>query len=491
MDISITHLTYHYSEEEKPVLEDVNLHIQSGEWCLISGLSGSGKTTLAYAMAGILYHQELGSYQGQVKIGEHIVEEIPLYQISDMVGFVQQNADNQFCTLNVAEEMAFGLENKCIEVSEMKQRIHEALRETQAEESLLERSLFELSGGEKQKIAIASILALQPSILILDEPTSNLDIESTRLIFEVLQELHREKNITVILIEHKVNLFAPLFKRCIFLDGGKITFDGETERSPLFLSKKTSRNPRKEENVKTGSVSVLLKDWNYSNGNGFRLEVPELALHQGEIIALMGPNGSGKTTLMKTICGMLKPTHGNMTKYGKEIQALEPRQCGFVFQNADDQLFTNSVTEEIQYGLDNFHCHDTAHLDMMDSLLETFRLQGRRTANPHQLSYGEKKRLNLAATLVYDPDILLLDEIFIGQDIYQVQFIIEKLKELRDAGMTIMAAIHDLSLVQVMADRVLFLENGRLQFDLAERDTAEWWHSHGYRDYVQSEGIWV
>ena len=490
MDLEITHLTYRYGNEGKSVLEDINLNVQSGEWCLLSGRSGSGKTTLAYAMAGILFHQEMGCYQGQVKIGEQSVEDTPLYQISDMVGFVQQNADDQFCTLNVSEELGFGLENKCIPLEEMKLRIDQAVKATLAE-SLRGRFLLELSGGEKQKIAIASILALQPPILILDEPTSNLDMESTRMIFEVLQKLRHERNVTVILIEHKVNYFAPLFNRCIFLDEGRITFDGETKQSPLFLSEKQNVETQDRKTTPKKQAKLSLRDWNYSNGNGFHLNIPEITLHEGEIIALMGPNGSGKTTLMKTICGMLKPTSGTLIQDGRQVPSLNPRQCGFVFQDADDQIFMNSVVDEIQYGLQNFQCLDDTHLQMMDSLIENFNLQNRKTANPHQLSYGEKKRLNLTAVLAYDPIVLLLDEIFIGQDIYQVQFIVNRIRELSSRGMIVMAAIHDLSLVPVMADRVLFLEKGSLRFDLPLGMAAEWWHSHDYKDYTGSGGIWL
>ncbi len=490
MDIEITNLTYHYGDEEEPVLMDVNLRIQGGEWVLLSGLSGSGKTTLAYAMAGILFHQQSGLYQGQVKIGEQPVEQMTLYQVADIVGFVQQNADDQFCTLNVTEELGFGLENKRIPLDEMKQRMDWALRATMAE-TLLDRSLLELSGGEKQKIAIAAILALQPAILILDEPTSNLDVESTRMVFEVLQELRYKKNITVILIEHKVNYFAPLFDRCVFLDGGKISFDGDTEQSPLFLSEKQIAKSHDQKITHNKQVRLELRDWNYSNGNGFHLDIPELVLHEGEVIALMGPNGSGKTTFMKTISAMLKPTGGTLIHEGNEVPSLDPRQCSFVFQDADDQLFMNSVVDEIQYGLDNFQCLDDAHLEKMDSWIESLKLLHRRAANPHRLSYGEKKRLNLAAALVYDPVILLLDEIFIGQDIYQVQFIVKKIRELRSQGLTIIAAMHDLSLMPVLADRVLFLENGCLRFDLPPSMAADWWHSHDYKDYTGSGGIWL
>jgi len=221
MDIDISHLTFRFAQDEKAILDDIDLHISSGEWLLISGKSGSGKTTLAYAISGILYQRENACFDGHVRVGDLNVGESPLYQIADAVGLVQQNADDQFCALNVADEMAFGLENRCIPSDEMEERIHSALRLSGAE-ALYSRQLFELSGGEKQKIAIASILALEPSILILDEPTSNLDLASTQHIFHVLRDLHEKTHLTVIIIEHKVRLFADLFERCIYLEDGKI-----------------------------------------------------------------------------------------------------------------------------------------------------------------------------------------------------------------------------------------------------------------------------
>jgi energy-coupling factor transport system ATP-binding protein len=483
MDIDIAHLSYRYKAEEKFILDDINLHIPGGEWILISGCSGSGKTTLAYAIAGILYHQKMGIYEGHVRINDQCIEETPLYWISDAIGFVQQNADDQFCALNVADEIAFGLENKCISPDEMKNRIAASLKITGLE-SLYPRQLFELSGGEKQRVAIASILAMQPSILILDEPTSNLDLESTRAIFDVLRDLQQTMNLTVIIIEHKVRLFEDLFKRCVYLEGGKILYDGATEKSPLYQARLDSALPHPAKRADDSAIILSLHDWIYENGDGFKLEIQNLEIKRGEIVALMGANGSGKTTLFKTLTGMATPRQGRMYFNGEDRKIITSPQIGLVFQNADDQIFMNTVQEEVFYGLDNFRMGDAVHKEQAKQLLEFYGLEEKQLSNPHQLSYGEKKRLNLVSILAFSPSIMLLDEIFIGQDVYQMNYILEKLKYLRDNGVTIIAAIHDPSLMKTMADRVIFLEHGNMRFCLPLQQAVIWWQVNGYRDYL-------
>ncbi len=481
MDIEITHLSYRYKEEGKPVLHDINLHIDKGEWLMISGGSGSGKTTLAYAIAGILFHQEMGIYQGNVRIGNKSIEETQLYEIADAVGFVQQNADDQFCTLNTADELAFGLENRRVPPDEMRRRISASLKITKAEE-LNQRNLFELSGGEKQKIAIASILALNPMVLILDEPTSNLDQNSTRAIFNVLNDLRKTRKLTVIIIEHRIQYFKDLFKRCVHLENGEIVFDGKVEESPFYTipEKHSIRESSLESDRK--EPSLTLHNWNYENGDGFKLEIGDLEIKQGEIIALMGENGSGKTTFLKTLLGILKCKQGKMEF--REKKSTGPVRFGYVFQNADEQIFMNSVKDEIAYGLKNYHLDDALHQARSRELLELFGLQNRENENPHQLSYGEKKRLNLISTLIFSPSILLLDEIFIGQDIFQVNYILRKLMQLRKIGVTIIAAIHDPALMKQMADRILFIEDGSLRFCLPTQQAVIWWQVNGYRDFL-------
>ncbi len=483
MDIEIEHLSYRYKEEEPLILDDIHLRIASGEWLLISGRSGCGKTTLAYAIAGFLYHQTTGVYAGRVRIGEKNIEDLPLYQIADAVGFVQQNADDQFCTLNVAEEVAFGLENKCVPSAEMKTRIADSMRITGIE-ALYERSLYELSGGEKQKVAIASVLALQPSILMLDEPTSNLDLKSARMIFEVLAKLQQTHQLTVIIIEHKVSLFQDLFKRCVHLENGKITFDGPITQSP-FSNAPLKLFPKENKGETVRRAPILeLKDWSCQYGNGFRLAIDTLEIYSGEIIALVGANGSGKTTLLKSLAGLVGAQNGQLTFRGAVLPMVPLPQIGLVFQNADEQIFMNTVLDEATYGLKNFHLHDDLHAQQMQMLFDQFGLSGKASTNPHQLSYGEKKRLNLISTLVLTPCILLLDEIFIGQDMYLVNFILERLCLLRNQGVTVMAAIHDPAMMHRMADRILFLEDGKMRFCLPLQQALIWWQVNGYRDYL-------
>ncbi|NMB63061.1 MAG: ATP-binding cassette domain-containing protein [Chloroflexi bacterium] len=486
MDIVLTHFTYCYSPGEKPVLDDISLHISAGEWLLISGRSGSGKTTLAYAIAGILQQRKNSLMDGRIEIAGMDVSENELYKIADVVGLVQQNADDQFCALNVADEMAFGLENKCVPPDEMEDRIRETLKLTGCEH-LYSRQLFELSGGEKQKIAIASILALHPTILILDEPTSNLDLASTRHIFEVLRDLHDRTNLTVIIVEHKIHLFASLFERCIYLEEGKIQYDGKTNSSPLAMVKNISFNNLQRLSAQDAPDRLQLHDWTYVSDNGFKLSIPSLYLKAGHIVALMGDNGSGKSSLLKTLAGILQPASGTLRLDGQDKDSLIIPQVGMVFQNADEQLFTSSVKDEMYYALQNLQQKDDLHGILAHDLLVQFGLNEKSNLHPHRLSYGEKKRLNIASNLVFSPAILLLDEIFIGQDGYQVNYILERLHMLCDQGATIILAIHDPALMYSIADEVIFLENGELRFYLSLQQAVIWWQVNGYRDYIPEE----
>lgn len=489
MDIHVSHLSYRYAHNQQKTLQDVDLRIDSGEWVLVSGRSGSGKTTLAYAMAGILYHQGLGAYEGSVRVGECYHDQTALYEIADVVGFVQQNADDQFCTLSVEDEIAFGLENKCISHEQMQERIQKALVRTGIAH-LRERSLFELSGGEKQKVAIASILALDPAILILDEPTSNLDLESTRAIFDVLKELRRRTNLTVIVIEHKVRMFNDLFDRCIYMEDGRITYDGPIQESPLY-NKEMQVFPRNQDHEEKQPTALLqLQGWRHPNGNGFCLDIPKLELFPGEIVALMGANGSGKTTLLKTLVGMNGKTEGSLTWEQEPLSALSSPQVGLVFQNADDQIFMQTVAEEVAFSLGAFGYEKERRAALSEQMLAYFGLGEKKENHPHHISYGEKKRLNLASVIVYEPRILLLDEIFIGQDLYQTEYILNKLFALREKGYLILTAIHDLNLMQIMADRVLYIEKGRMRFCLPTEAAIDWWREHGCRHYDPEEVGW-
>ena len=316
-------------------------------------------------------------------------------------------------------------------------------------------------------------------MLILDEPTSNLDRASTKAIFEVLENLRKSEKLTVIIIEHRINYFKDLFKRCVHLEDGEIRFDGMIEGSPFFQNPVINKTHKKE-NADQDTV-LSLRNWVYENGDGFKLEMGDLDFKRGEIIALMGANGSGKTTFLKTLIGIFKCSQGNRIIKGNG--GSSPFHIGYVFQNADEQIFMNTVGDEISYGLKNFHLEDSAHHFKAKEMLELFGLEGKESENPHQLSYGEKKRLNLISTLVFSPLILLLDEIFIGQDINQVNFILDKLNYLRNEGVTIIAAIHDPALMKKMADRILFLEDGSLRFCLPLQQAVIWWQVNGYREY--------
>ena len=484
--IRVSNLTFRYSGNQQNTLNGINLEIAKGDWIVIKGSSGGGKTTLALALAGYLFHYINGEYSGRVEIRGHALEENVFPDISWLVYLVQQNPENQFCTLTVRDEIAFGLENRNVEPRVINQRVNEALRIVKGEH-LVDASLLELSGGEKQKVAIATAIALRPEVIILDEPTSNLDPAACREVFEALHQMKEKDDTTVIIIEHKLEQAMSFASKVLTLENGRL------------FQKKEGHEVKAKTRVKTGNGNggnhenlepiISLHDFAVERQEKAVVNVHKLDVYPGDFIALVGPNGSGKTSLLLGLLNLLETSKNSYSLLNNPIQSMKQveiaEQCGYVFQNPDHQLFCESVAEEVFLAPRNFKQDIVAlHSDVLD-VLKGFSLDDKLEAHPFQLSFGQKKRLNLASVLAYEPRLLFLDEIFIGQDNENIEYalnIISVYIEKHQAAVILVN--HYLKPLTELANRLVFLDKGRILFDVPMENHASSLKEFGKYEYL-------
>jgi energy-coupling factor transport system ATP-binding protein len=463
--ISVQDFSYRFSGNEQYTLRNIDLEIAAGDFVVLTGPSGCGKSTLALAIGGFLFSQYDGNAEGRVLIKGLDVQNTPVFEIADVVGLVQQNPEAQFCTLTVKDEIAFGLENRCLAPNEIRERLKWSLEIVNGQH-LIDRELASLSGGEKQKVTIAAMMASKPQVLIFDEPTSNLDPTATQEIFKVIAELRSQVEITVIVIEHKTQYLSKFSPRLISMEAGSILQD----KSPDVSKNTWSFNGQKRSKT-TNSTKPIIEIKNLAAGyNGQNiLKNVSLQIYPGEFVAIMGDNGSGKTTFLKNLMGLSKPISGKIEIFGKSTADIpvhkQARQVGLVFQNPEHQLFANSVWEEVTLAPGNFGVLDEKVLESAEYLLSSCGLADHKEKHPYRLSYGEKKRLNLISVLTYSPSLLLLDEILIGQDQQNAAFLLGLLAEQTISNRTVLMANHNPQVTYHYASRLIFFEDGKVLID--------------------------
>lgn len=491
--IEVKEFSYTYPGEAAPALQAVTLSLERSAFAVLTGKSGSGKSTLGKALAGFLFADEAPQYSGEILVNGTNMAEIPLFEASERVAYVQQNPEDQFCTLTVQDEIAFGLENIGLNPILIEQRIDRALNIVMGID-LKNRELYSLSGGEKQKIAIASMLALKPDVLILDEPTSNLDPISTQHIFTMLYHLRQVEAMTVIIMEHKLEQLLGLDPIFFSLDEGKLTKGcrqptaiGITHHlsSPDYLLPEVKEaHPRKAPIVEMRNATVKIQDQ-------VILHKLDFSLHEGEFVALMGANGSGKSTLLRTIMGFHKLADGTCDLFSESSEGVKisdlVHNLGFVFQNPDHQLFTQSVWDEITLTVKNIDQMDEVVEEKAKQLLDDIGLGKRLADHPQKLSYGEKRRLNLAAVLLHGPQLLLVDELLIGQDPSNANLWMQFFKSIVAMGFSVLLVIHQPRLAFKYCDRVIFLEKGNILIDDEVSSALESLADQGYHAFLPSD----
>jgi energy-coupling factor transport system ATP-binding protein len=486
--IDVLGLSYRFEGSEEAALREVNLHVDAGEFVVVTGASGSGKSTLALALGGYLFRQFEGEATGDVIVAGMSVREQPIYDVAEVVGLVQQNPEAQFVTLTVGDEVAFGLENRCLPRDEIRERVTWALDIVGARH-LADRTLATLSGGEKQKVAVAAVMAARPQVLIFDEPTSNLDPTATAEILAVITRIREEAGLTVIVIEHKLDYLLPFEPRLVRLEQGKVAYDGP-------VTERTAAPKACEWEAPTGArLAPLVRTYNLHAGyrgqgarDGFALRGVTLDVYPGELVAVMGDNGSGKSTFLQCLLGLLKPANGYVEVMGLDTRhtpvSRVAREVGFVFQNPDHQLFADSVWREAMFAPENLRLTNGTTAERVAGLLARSGLGGRLEEHPYRLSYGQKRRLNLVSVLSYRPRLILLDEVLIGQDPANAAFLLEVLGEEVARGGSVILVNHAPEVTRRCASRVLFFDAGRCVVDAPTEEAFERLRALGKEAYV-------
>jgi energy-coupling factor transport system ATP-binding protein len=420
--IRIRGLSFEYGDGKK-ALDGIDLRIEQGEFVLLTGPSGSGKTSLVRCLNGLIPNFYGGRLNGSVIVDGREATRTPTREMARTVGMVFQDPEDMFISSDVEGEIEFSAANLGGEVSD---RVLDNL----GIGHLRKRSLHSLSGGEKQRVAISSILVNKPSVLVLDEPLSELDRDSADGLMGTLKGLN-DRGTTIILIEQRTERVYRYATREIIMENGKIAYDGEPKRD--------GEGP-KTCSVKPGKRLVGLEKVSFSFGRNRVLRDFSAGFRGGELVVLQGPNGSGKTTLLKLIMGLLKPDSGLVTVDGRESQTVEQNagEIGYVFQNPNNHLFAETVGEEVEFILKN-----TGREGDVDGMLREFGVLRYKNDYPRYLSGGERQRVALASILVAGPRILLLDEPTRGMDRGLKRELGEYLLHYVGQGNLVIMATHD------------------------------------------------
>jgi energy-coupling factor transporter ATP-binding protein EcfA2 len=434
-----------------------------GERVLLLGASGAGKSTLLQALAGLLDRSGGGEEDGELRVqGE--------------AGLVLQDPETQLVMARAGDDVAFGLENHCVPTAEIWPRVHRVLADVGFPYSE-DRATAALSGGEKQRLAIAGILALRPRVLLLDEPTANLDSEGARAVREVLARVAEARDVTMVVVEHRIAEVLPLIDRVIVIEaGGGVIADGapdavfarEGERlRQLGVWVPGARPAAPPRRSSPGEAAIVARSLSYLYPRG---EAPALdgiaaTVRRGSALAITGPNGSGKSTLAMLLAGLLRPQGGEVRAFGEEPWRWSPRalvrRIGTVFQDPEHQLVAARVDDELRVGPRAIGLPGDEIDRRVRDLLERLDLQKLAAANPFTLSGGEKRRLSVGTALATSPDALVLDEPTFGQDRRTFAELLVLLAEYRDGGGAIAFASHDELFVDAFADERLRLQGGR------------------------------
>ena len=514
--VSLEGITFTYAGSAEPALQGINLTVEPGEFVALTGPSGCGKSTLSFCLTGFIPHSFDGVMEGRAIIGGRDTRSMVAGELAGIAGLVQQDPEAQLCTLHVAEEVAFGPENLGLPAAEIRRRLDWALAAAGITH-LRERTLHTLSGGEKQRVAIAGVLAMQPQLLILDEPTANLDPRGCREVLAVVERLRREQKAAIIIFEHRLQHLLPLADRLIIMERGRITSDQPPGTEALAGWKQGWQPPGKaamagqeeergcregppgpagpprgrllEQPEQPSGPLLVVEGLTVSYGAKTALKEITFSLHPGETIALMGDNGCGKSTLLLALLGILKPDKGRICFAGSDLAGCKvtrrAREMGLTFQNPNHQLFEKTVFREAalpaQFLAGERQEENAVHVD---ELLRCFDLERYREKLPFALSLGEKKRLTLVSVLAYQPPILLLDEPIVGQDQDRVDLLMEALAgHRRRGGITVMAC-HEPYVVRACCSRVLFLEEGALVIDAPVAGAFAEFAGRGLTDYL-------
>jgi energy-coupling factor transport system ATP-binding protein len=512
-EIKIRDLSFVYPTSLAPALNNLDLEVYTGEWISIMGPTGAGKSTLSLCLNGLIPNMQPGTWEGKVTICGDETTQASIPHLSSKVGVLFQDFNTQLFSSQVELELAFAMENLCVPRESMKKRVEDLLHQF----DLLKYTNShpaELSGGERQRLAIASVLALCPRVLVLDEPTTDLDPFNRAKLLSIVKEMHKD-GLTILWIDHKTELsfessrfivmdkgeiardttFRDFFSKrtlaekysikqpdipCLFknkvLQDTPIIFEEALEalrKHPNGPQWKLSKEKQKRyisEKKATAKVIMRAEDLEYIYPNGTKaLKGINLDIREGEFIAIIGQNGSGKTTLAKHLNGLLKPAAGKAFIKGNDTAHQTifelSKHVGFCFQNPDNQIFASSVLEEVSFGPKNYEFPPSRIHENVKKALEAVELSGFEDKDPFVLTKGERQRIAVASILSLRPEIMVFDEPTTGLDYAQMTRMMALIERLNKEGCTVIIITHSMWVAAQYARRCVVMAEGRILLD--------------------------
>jgi energy-coupling factor transporter ATP-binding protein EcfA2 len=519
LSISIKDFKFRYRGEKELALDGISLDIPKGEFLVIMGASEAGKSTLATCFNGLIPHYMRGATKGEVVVQGTNTQDSSVPKLAENVGIVFQDFEAQLFSTNVELEIAFGPENFAVPREEIGRRIEENLKYVDLEE-FRNRPPFTLSGGQKQKLAIASVLAMQPTILVMDEPTTDLDPISKQGIFDITNQLRLRDDITLIVVEHETEETLNADRIALIQDGKLVQVGPTTEilkqvelleelgvmplGIPKFFKKMGSATLplTPDEGIKTFHETgweisedkytqmvdqeeaatqhneqpiIQCRNLEHTYPNGVKaLNGIDLDIYEGEIVAIVGQNGSGKTTLAKHLNALLLPTKGEVMVNGKRTQEQGVfkigQKVGYVFQNPDHQIFSELVYDEVAFGPRLREIPEEEVDQRVKDALEAVGLTGFEQEDPFSLTKSGRQRVAVASVLAIHPDVLILDEPTTGLDYKEQRSMMDMVRHLNDQGSTIIFVTHHMWVVAEYAHKVFVIKDGQILLNGTTRD---------------------
>ena len=512
--IKFENFGFKYNAQQKPTLYDINLSIHKGEKLLIAGPSGCGKSTLAHCINGLIPSSYRGEMTGSLTIAGKESRDMGIFEISRHVGTVLQDSDSQFIGLTVAEDIAFALENDCVALPEMKERVLKAAKLVDISHHL-GHAPNELSGGQKQRVALAGVMVDDVEVLLFDEPLANLDPATGKQAVELIDQIQKETGAAVIIIEHRLeDVLHRHVDRVVLMGEGRIIADMSPDellsssllrdsgiREPLYITAlkyagveiRADMAPASLETIKLGEKDKeKLRSWfssrpetpaegerpplleardisfAYDNGHQALKDV-SLTVYQGELMAIAGTNGAGKSTFSKLACGFEIQQRGSLSFKGRDLMELSIKEradhIGYVMQNPNQMISKVMIYDEVALGLRTRSLPEEEIGPRVEEALKICGLWPFRNWPVSALSFGQKKRVTIAAILVLKPEMIILDEPTAGQDYRHYTEIMEFLRELNGKGITVVMITHDMHLMLEYAHRAVVFSGGRVIAD--------------------------
>jgi energy-coupling factor transport system ATP-binding protein len=473
--INIENVSYSYPEEKKPALDGIDLSVMEGEFLAVMGENGAGKTTFCKLINGIVPHLYGGKITGTVTVDGVRTDESSVPFLATKAGMVLDDPDMQLFTSSVWHEAAFGPENLLLQPEEIKERARWAL-DAVGLDGFDQRLPATLSGGEKQRLAIAAALAMKGKILVLDEPLCRLDPQGATQVMSVLKEIRDRYGITVIMSTHHSGRSAD---RVCILKNGKIAACDTAEKIFSNRALLEENGIQVEDDVHSvftienkklsGTAAIQITDFSFSYGSGLEINNINLTIEDNDFVALTGRNGCGKTTLLKNIVGILNPRAGDIYIRGKNTKNLSvsaiSKDIGFVMQNPDNQLFSASVYEEVAFALKNLKLSKEEIQTRVQDALKVSGLEDM-SAFPYALNRADRTKTVIACILAMGCKIIILDETDIGQDYRGSMSLMNLARELHSKGATIIFVTHNMSLVCEYAHRLIMMERNGIVKDM-------------------------